>query len=223
MTFNNNINIFLVRHGESEGNVDMKAHQKKINRMIQLTKRGKKQAQLTGNFLSENYNINKENTLMISSSFKRAEQTADNMNISLKLKNYLDDRLVERNHGVFEGLTKKECFQQFPKEAEYYFKQNKSKNYYFTKALMGESPVDVSIRFQLFWNDLLKDIKQQSLLENVILVAHGITNLVIQKYLGEYNVEWYEEQRPNPNCSIVQFIVNRQSNKIIDCGLIFQP
>ena len=47
------MNLYLVRHGETEANVNHQLHRTKSDHAIRLTKRGKQQAAETGEFLAE--------------------------------------------------------------------------------------------------------------------------------------------------------------------------
>ena len=219
----NEINIFIIRHGESEGNVDRKVYQQQANRLIELSNLGYKQAKSVGVFLAKNYTIHKNNSIIITSSFKRAFQTAESINNNLKIDMKTDDRIVERNFGLFEGLSKKECLLRFPEEALYFFQQKELNNTFFTTALMGESPANVAIRFQLFWKDFENFIKSSPHLKNVIIVAHGITNLIMQKELMNYSIDWFEKRKHSPNCAITKLVLNLQFWSMEDCGIIFTP
>ena len=82
-------NILLIRHGQSEANVDNSIHTEKSDFAINLTDQGLVQAHKTGTFLKD-WIVEQGYTKihMINSSFERANQTAnaicDAINIRFK-------------------------------------------------------------------------------------------------------------------------------------------
>ena len=92
------MNIFVVRHGQTEWNV-LKKMQGSAD--IELNEKGLSQAQDTAEMLS-----NETFDVIFSSPLKRAKQTAKIINNSKGLNIIFDDRLRERNYGEFEGTNK---------------------------------------------------------------------------------------------------------------------
>ena len=87
------MNIFVVRHGQTEWNV-LKKMQGSAD--IELNEKGLSQAQDTADMLSsETFDV------IFSSALKRAKQTAEIINNSRGLNIIFDDRLRERNFGEF--------------------------------------------------------------------------------------------------------------------------
>ncbi len=102
--------IFLVRHGESEGNRDNK-FRGRVD--YPLTDLGKKQAQDLAKFL-EGFDIGK----IISSPLKRALQTAQPISKIKKISIQEDQNFNNINLGIWENLTKDFVEKNFPKEWE---------------------------------------------------------------------------------------------------------
>ena len=220
----NDLNVFIIRHGESQANVDRSYYQEQTNRLVELSELGRQQAKKAGEFIKSNLKVDSDNTLLFSSSYVRAYQTAEKINSLLNLKLYQDDRLVELNYGLFDGLDKKERFELYPNEAKYYYDNKALKNEFYSRMPMGESPMDVAMRFQSFWSDVKRNLlEENSSMENVVLVAHCKTNLIIKKTLMNYDVDWYEDA-PNPeNCSIMKLVFYKNDDFIEDCGYVFIP
>ena len=92
------MNIFVVRHGQTEWNV-LKKMQGSAD--IELNEKGLSQATDTAEMLK-----NSTFDVIFCSPLKRAKQTAEIINNDRKLNIVLDDRLRERNYGEFEGTNK---------------------------------------------------------------------------------------------------------------------
>lgn len=105
----NETTIILVRHGETEWNLERK-QQGHLD--SPLTENGVKQAQLAAKSLA-----GRHVDIMYSSDLGRAVQTAEIIGTGLDMKVNLDSRLRERNFGVMQGMTVEEFQTQWPEEA----------------------------------------------------------------------------------------------------------
>ncbi|HRO65053.1 MAG TPA: class I tRNA ligase family protein, partial [Candidatus Dojkabacteria bacterium] len=105
---NGQINISVLRHGETEYNKLGKFHGFTD---IDLNDIGQKQAQNAIEKLNSKYDV------IITSPLKRARQTAEIVNEKLGLKIIENDLLKERNFGNLEGLTWEEFTNKHPEEA----------------------------------------------------------------------------------------------------------
>ena len=92
------MNVFVVRHGQTEWNV-LKKMQGSAD--IELNEKGLSQANETAEILK-----NSTFDVIFCSPLKRAKQTAEIINNDRKLKIVFDDRLRERDYGEFEGTSK---------------------------------------------------------------------------------------------------------------------
>lgn len=220
----NFIRIFIIRHGLSESNENNKIKLKKADRDIELTFVGILESLSAGSFLKKNYYINNMNSVIFSSPYKRAFETATNINKSLNIQIKKNDKIVNRNSGLFSGLSKKERFIKYPNEAEWFYKNKEWKNDFFIKEPMGESPSEVAIRFNVFWNDVENYyIKKNNYLENIFLVSHSTTNMVMTKELLGESSEWFSNQKEPDNASIRLLLLNKTNNSIKDFKNIFSP
>lgn len=103
--------IYLVRHGRTSSNYAKQLSGRNINTGI--TSFGAKQVKMLGNHLKNEGAI----TLMRVSPLLRTVQTAEILEKYLDVHaKILDDRLIERDFGIFEGLNKEELFRE--KEAK---------------------------------------------------------------------------------------------------------
>lgn len=99
-------NIYIIRHGESEGNAGMVDESKYvIDSNINLNETGIEQAKQAGRILNEHLNL--YDGVFWVSPFKRTRQTYTNiyteLDKDLKKYDYIEDpRLVEQDFGDFD-------------------------------------------------------------------------------------------------------------------------
>lgn len=163
-------NIFVVRHGEGEHNVN---HVLSTTRDdgVQLTENGRKQAKEIGKKLAEK-NIN----AMYASPLLRTQKTAklikEHGNIEAEI--ITDERICEIDGGTMHGKTIEEWKAQF-----------EEKNRFQANPHNGESEADVEVRFLEF----LKEISEKHTGENVIIVTHGSLLRLAEKYFRNMKEE----------------------------------
>jgi broad specificity phosphatase PhoE len=155
--------IYLIRHGQSEGNVESDKkyiiHGQKDK--SPLTKKGINQIKkITQLILNQKIKID----LVITSPQKRALQSA--MIIKKNLKNNIllniDDRLKDQDFGDFEGKSWDEIKEKYQSFFTLY-----QKNPLKTPWPKGEAKIDIIKRLSSFLKDI-KKIKQK----NVLIVTH---------------------------------------------------
>lgn len=153
------MNIYLVRHGQSEGNsagiycgvTD-----------VPLTKNGTEQTQRAINYLKT-----KKADTIYSSPLSRARAIAD----KIGKRPVCDKRICERNFGIWEGLSYNLICDMYPDEAECW--KRDWINYRIPK---GESCSDVDIRCRDFLGDCIsrgKDcivVTHSGIIRNIITV-----------------------------------------------------
>ena len=148
--------IYLIRHGEAEGNVK-KFFQGNIE--TSLTDRGIQQAGYAGERLKD-IPID----CLWSSPLKRAYMTAEGANRYKGLEIQTDKRLMEINGGDFEGLPWEELPQKFPEAAAKWHD-----TVYDFKAPGGESMEEVYDRMR----DCITEIAEKNKGRTVCIVSHG--------------------------------------------------
>lgn len=100
--------IFLVRHGQSEYNVD-----ERLGGDPGLTERGKGFSKRLGNWISQHFEDPKEALHVWTSTMKRAIQTAEPVTCNV-VKRWRE--LEEISVGICDGLTYEEVERHFPEE-----------------------------------------------------------------------------------------------------------
>lgn len=101
----NQTQFWLIRHGETDWNVEQRLQGW---RDIALNQRGKQQAQSIGTFLKAQ---NIEFDAVLSSDLQRAVQTAQIIFTESKTPLIQDPQLRERNYGIYEGEPWKKMLQ----------------------------------------------------------------------------------------------------------------
>lgn len=156
--------IYLVRHGESIGNVNG-IHQGQKND-FPLSESGKRQAELLKKRF-ENIKID----AIYSSDLKRAKETAEFLADSKKISVILDLRLRERDFGIIG--EQKDLMNAWKNYLEEEIK--KGINPKEARPTNGESDKDHFDRVNSFFEHLINTHKNN---ESIIVVAHGGTNKV---------------------------------------------
>jgi broad specificity phosphatase PhoE len=144
--------LWLVRHGESQGNLaDAQAHASGSGRLeldvrdpdVPLSATGEQQADVLGRWLG-GLPADQQPTTVLSSPFARAAATADRAvaTSGLDLTIRYDERLRERDFGAFDGMTREGIRQEFPDEAR---RRDLLGKFYY-RPPGGESWADVALR-----------------------------------------------------------------------------
>lgn len=182
--------LWLVRHGQSEGNVARDAAHEANASDIELTVRdvdvplselGHQQAAAAGEWFAR-LSQGEKPEILLSSPYARARQTAEAICsaggvLGGAKPTILDERLREREFGVFDGLTTKGIVERYPKEAEHRGKVGK----FYYRPPGGESWADVILRLR----SALNTINLQYADKTVLIVCHQVVVLCIRYILEE--------------------------------------
>lgn len=158
------MNLYLVRHGETQANVNHLFNG--INNK-DLTDYGINQAQSLINEI-KNLNIN----LIFSSPLKRAMHTANILNIN-NLNIIIEKRLIERDYGNFtlKPIT------LIPDKSQLY-------DLYENKINEIESYKSIYDRVSSF----IEELKENYCDKNILIVTHGDIIIAFQEYLQQRNI-----------------------------------
>jgi broad specificity phosphatase PhoE len=152
--------LVLVRHGESVGNLaDARARESGADRLdldardadVELSETGQKQADAVGRWLAR-VDPDDRPTVVLSSPYRRAAETARRAVSDLGLDVVHDERLRERDLGVFDGLTGHGIRSAYPEESE----RRKKLGKFYYQPPSGESWSDVVLRVR----QLLGDVRE---------------------------------------------------------------
>ena len=139
--------IYLIRHGQTDWNVERKIQGQTD---ISLNSNGKQQAEEAANEIA-NLKIDR----IISSDLSRAKETAEIINKKVGAEITYDKRLREVNYGDFEGIQ----IDKFTDKDWVIFNETPEK-------IKGESRQQVYDRVKSFIDEIKDD-------ENVLVVTHG--------------------------------------------------
>lgn len=176
--------IILIRHGQSEGNIDKAIYRNKPDYAVELTSEGRKQAFLAGQELSKI--CDGKPAMFYVSPFWRTRQTFQEISKSvLVYKYYEDPRLREQEWGT--GLQKETIDER----------ERLASGHFYYRFKDGESCADVYDRVSDFLNTLFRDFEKEDFPENVIIVNHGMTLRTFLMRWLHWTVEEFEILR-NP-------------------------
>ncbi len=191
--------IILIRHGESQGNVDKQHYEEIPDYALNLTPRGVEQALEAGKKIKAI--IGDEKVSVYISPFFRTRQTFANIRKSIEeniTRAIEDPRIREQEWGHQRSVNENE---EIKKERDKY------STFYF-RIPDGESGADVYDRMSTFMETLHRDFRKDDFPENALLVTHGMTlRLFLMKWF-HWTVEEFERIRNPKNCQIV--IMERQ-------------
>ena len=175
------IKVNFIRHGETIFN-----RLKKIQGLsnINLSSTGIEQA--------KNIKLNETYDIAFHSSLDRSKDTLDIIcnNLEIIPKKILDDSVIERCYGIFEGLTKEEIFEKYP---ELYKKWSYNENIFIDGA---ESIDNVILRIKKFIKMLI-DNKYK----NVLVVTHSGVLFALYKFIVQINLGKRPKNIKFENCS----------------------
>jgi broad specificity phosphatase PhoE len=212
--------VILVRHGESEGNVDNKVWWKKADHEIELTKKGQKQAADAGkriNDILNSYNNNNNNKRIIRnihlhvSPFERTIQTAkyalpyfDNQYNSIKNEQQQQKRIVKEYH-LCTQLREQEFGNTQNSHFCNYREEQKKVGRFWYRFPTGESGADVLGRVKSWWEDSLLNTNERYGYEHcdaVIVFSHGLTVRLILCQLFSWSINTFHSVYNAKNCDL---------------------
>ena len=166
--------LYVARHGQTLWNLEDKVCGRTD---LPLTELGQDQAQLLAQ-RTKDLRID----MIISSPMLRARQTAAPAAELHGLEVLTDDRLIEQNYGIYEGVSRFDDG----------FLGNK--RHFAYRYPGGESMMDVAYRVY----SLLEEIKGKYTGKNVLLVCHGGVCRVIRTYFEDMtNDEYFHYSEEN--------------------------
>jgi len=182
--------MWLVRHGQSQGNVARDAADEAGLSMIDIELRdvdvplsdlGFQQAEAAGRWFAA-LPENERPEVILSSPYVRARQTAEVICKAGALaggpgRTIVDERLREREFGVFDRLTTIGIREKFPEEAEHRRRLGK----FYHRPPGGESWADVILRLRSVMNTINLHYSDR----RVLVVCHQVVVLCMRYVLEE--------------------------------------
>ena len=204
--------LWVVRHGESAGNVARdRAEADELERIdiaerdvdVPLSELGERQAEALGKWIAEQP-ADEQPTVLWVSPYIRAQQTAQ---IALKaagldLPTVVDERLREREFGILDGLTRRGIIAQHPDEAERRTRLGK----FYHRPPGGESWSDTLLRLR----GVIDDIRRDCAGERVLIVAHQVVVLLVRyvvERMTEEEILGIDRLGDVANCSVTSYVL----------------
>ncbi len=205
--------IWLVRHGQSQGNVIRNAAEVdqaeefvlgSRDADVPLSDLGERQATALGLWLAEQP-PDRRPTAVLSSPYVRARQTAAHVLTAARaavgrLPVEIDERLRDREMGEWDGLTWRGIVARHPEEAE----RARLVGRYYHRPPGGESWADIALRLRSLLGDVARDLPR----ERVLIVSHDITSQLVRAIvdgLDEQATVDLVHRNPYANCGLTSY------------------
>ena len=186
--------IILIRHGESQANVDRYLFGRGPDYTIELTDKGREQAKEAGKRLKEL--VKDESMYFYVSPFWRARSTFEGLAYAFPRKQFEyseEPRLREQEWGYLR------CQQEFDKICQ----ERREYGTFYYRIPGGEAGTDVYDRINDLLGSLYRDFANKDFPENCVLVTHGLTiRLFIMRFF-HLTVEDFEQMTAPKNCDLV--------------------
>jgi probable phosphoglycerate mutase len=205
--------LWIVRHGESSGNVARDAaHAAGLANIdielrdvdVPLSALGRRQAQALGRWFAE-LPIDQQPTVVLCSPYLRAQQTAEIIIRSFESREPSllvahDERLREKEFGVLDRLTSVGIRERHPAEA----KRRALMGKFYYRPPAGESWADVILRLR----SVLDTVSLHHAGQRVLVVAHQVVVLCLRyllENLDERKILAIDREGDVANCSITEY------------------
>ncbi|MBA3675828.1 MAG: histidine phosphatase family protein [Sphingosinicella sp.] len=204
--------LWIVRHGQSAGNVARDAAHAAGQSMIDISVRdvdvplsdlGKRQADALGHYFAA-LPEQERPEIILASPYVRARQTARAIceagGTAEKRGPILDERLREREFGIFDRLTTSGIREKYPEIAEHRAMLGK----FYHRAPGGESWADVILRLR----GALDTISLHHADRRVLIVCHQVVVLCLRYILEEMDEEQIlaiDKQGDVLNCGVCEY------------------
>lgn len=191
--------IILIRHAESEGNIDKSIYNKKPDYTLELSENGKEQADKAGADLRS---ILKDQTVFFYVSpmwrtritFERIAKYFDKEKIS-----YREEPRIREQEWSSLDMSASRIKEDISQYGSFYY-----------RIPGGESGCAVYDRVSDFLGTLHRDFEKENFPQNTIMVTHGMTFRLFLMRWFHLTVEQFDEIEIPKNCEMA--ILEKQSN-----------
>jgi broad specificity phosphatase PhoE len=193
--------IILVRHGESEGNIDKEKYQTVPDYALNLTPKGIEQAQTAGHEIKEI--IGSESIYAYLSPYFRTRQTFHHLRTGIETniaKVIEDPRIRELDWGHL----------RHPNDNEEIMRQRDDFSTFYYRIPDGESGADVYDRVSTFMETLYRDFNKPDYSQNTLIITHGLTLRLFLMRWFHWTVEEFENLRNPRNGQVV--VMQKKAN-----------
>ena len=202
--------IILVRHGQSEGNVDKSVYKTIPDHQIDLTQKGQHQALEAGAEIAKI--IGEEKVYAYVSPFARTRQTFEGIakRIEPNIFEVLEDpRIREQEFGHTNSFT----------DLDEVIAERKAYGKFYYRLPDGESPADVYDRLSTFMESMHRAFERPDFPENALIVSHGAAIRVFLMRWYRLKVEEFLNLSNPQNCQLIVMEQNSQGKYDLILGL----
>ncbi|MDI2129979.1 histidine phosphatase family protein [Yinghuangia seranimata] len=177
--------IVLIRHGESQGNVDPAVYERTPDHALELTERGRDQCARAGAALRELFAG--EHVTAFVSPYRRTRETFRHLGLDPATTRMKEEpRLREQDWGNLQD----------PSDIDRQRAERDAYGHFFYRFKDGESGADVYDRVGAFLETMHRDFARHALRygpdRNVLLVTHGLTMRLFCMRWFHWSVEEFE-------------------------------
>lgn len=211
--------VWLIRHGESTANIARHKSESENLLTIDFPERepdvplsagGEQQSMGLGKWLAQN---SEKPSFVYSSPYLRTRETARIVLETANIKNakiFYDERLRERELGIFDRLTRSGGIEKYPEESA---KRELLGKFYY-RPIGGESWCDVALRVRSVW----RDIRATAAGANVLIVTHeAVIHLFryVLENLTEAEILAIDRSCDIGNCAVTAYNFDETKNAMI--------
>lgn len=238
-------NIWLIRHGESAGNVDKTVYKTMGDHEVPLTERGHEQANRAATALlsfvqrgtaQQKVEGGRPKLRVWSSPYRRARETTNHITGLLRAMDFIhlmdspdnkphphmpdwhreSIRLAEQQFGLLNGIADEKVEDHYPDVHLDYERSGK----FYARPPGGESRFDVAVRVHQQFGTFHRDAERHGV-DNIVVVCHGTTlRCFVMEWL-HLPVEWIEAE-PNPKNCAIRHISSNPSGGYTDHGYVWE-
>lgn len=173
--------IILVRHGESEGNVDDTIYERVPDHRIGLTPKGFEQARATGEIIRSL--VGDDPVDVYASPYLRARQTFEALGLGVDPDDVrVEPRLREQDWANFQDAA--DIAAQKALRDRY--------GHFYYRFSDGESGSDVYDRVSTFLESMFRNFETPKAPRNVVIVTHGLTMRLFCMRWFHWSVDYFE-------------------------------
>ncbi|HEX8515155.1 MAG TPA: histidine phosphatase family protein [Bacteroidia bacterium] len=186
--------IILIRHGESEGNVDRLVYKIKPDYALLLSDSGKEQAKNAGKELKKI--IGGETSHFYVSPFWRTRETFEYIATEFerdKIGWTEEPRIREQEWGHLRS----------PEEGNVIEKERDAYGTFYYRIPDGESAADLYDRVSDFFGSLHRDFEKEDFPDNAVIITHGMAIRLFLMRWFHWTIEEFEVIANPYNCEIV--------------------
>jgi probable phosphoglycerate mutase len=209
--------LWLVRHGQSDGNVARDEAEAAGTELIDIAERdmdvdlsplGEAQSRALGEWFARQ-RPDERPDVVLCSPYVRAVRTAQLAFPDVEL--IRDERLREREFGVLDRLTKAGIHAKFPEVAE----ARKRLGKFYHRPPSGESWCDVALRVRSALDSIGREFPD----ERVLVVSHQVVILLFRyviERLTEQELLAIDRKEELANCGVTEFRHDRAAGMVLD-------